>query len=102
MHRQGAPDQAGESQALPHRPAACGPESMVWRNTGGGQCCVCCTRPADSSWAGRLGLHLVHLQDGTVLGLDALQEAGLREDELDGGGVQLVVALGLGLLPHKL
>jgi hypothetical protein len=42
--------------------------------------------------------HLHHLEDGLVLGLDSLQEPGLRELEGDGGGGQLVVGAGLGLL----
>ena len=46
---------------------------------------------------------VVHLEDGSVLGLDALQEArlGQHEGEALGGG-QLVVGARLGLLLHKL
>ena len=43
-----------------------------------------------------------HLENGLVLGLDALQEAGLREGELGGGSLQVVVGLGLGHPLHKL
>mmetsp|Transcript_33591 Transcript_33591/g.74379 ORF Transcript_33591/g.74379 Transcript_33591/m.74379 type:complete len:529 (-) Transcript_33591:733-2319(-) len=52
------------------------------------------TRPLEAD------LH--HLQDGLVLGLDTLQVAGLGELEGNGGGGQLVVGLGLGLLLHEL
>ncbi len=43
-----------------------------------------------------------HLENGLVLGLDALQEAGLREGKLGGGSLQVVVSLGLWHPLHKL
>ena len=45
---------------------------------------------------------LGHLQDGAVLGLDALEEAGLGQHELDRGGRKLIVGAGLRLLLDKL
>lgn len=47
--------------------------------------------------------NLHHLEDGSVLGLNALQEAWLRQDELQAlGRLQLVVGAGLWLLLDKL
>ena len=46
--------------------------------------------------------YLDHLQNGLVLGLDALQEAGLGELERDVGVGELVVRLGGGVLLDKL
>ncbi len=43
-----------------------------------------------------------HLEDSLVLGLDALQEARLREGKLGGGSLQVVVGLGLWHPLHKL
>ena len=43
-----------------------------------------------------------HLENGLVLGLDALQEAGLREGKLGGGSLQVVVGLCLWHPLHKL
>ena len=43
-----------------------------------------------------------HLQDGLVLGLDALQETRLREGKLCGGSLQVVVGLCLWHPLHKL
>ena len=46
---------------------------------------------------------MVHLEDGSVLGLDSLQEAGLGQHEGEAlGGGQLVVGARLRLLLHKL
>mmetsp|Transcript_18291 Transcript_18291/g.55000 ORF Transcript_18291/g.55000 Transcript_18291/m.55000 type:complete len:572 (+) Transcript_18291:826-2541(+) len=44
---------------------------------------------------------LVHLENGAVLGLDALQEPGLGEDKLDGALLQVVVRPRLRLLLHE-
>ena len=47
--------------------------------------------------------NLHHLEDGSVLGLDALQEAWLRQDELQAlARLQLIVGAGLWLLLDKL
>lgn len=43
-----------------------------------------------------------HLEDGLVLGLDALQETRLREGKLCGGSLQIVIGLCLGHPLHKL
>ena len=50
----------------------------------------------------RVVLTCSHLEDGLVLGLDALQEAWLREGKLGGGSLQVVVGLGLWHPLHKL
>lgn len=44
---------------------------------------------------------LVHLEDGTVLGLDALKETWLGQHKLDGRLLEVVVGLRLGLLLHE-
>ena len=43
-----------------------------------------------------------HLEDGLVLGLDALKETWLREGKLGRGSLQIVIGLGLWHPLHKL